>query len=670
MTPDLPRRSRRARIAPFALAVLGGCGFAASAPSWEDQLAPSGPCYEADLSDGLDAPAELHTVFACLNRTGALDAARPIDAALDAPTRDGAAPEATVGGVAAAWVVEAAGAAEGASLSALVEAARDLVAAPEEWRWALEAGLELLYARPYDGLTVEGLAAPSALEAGLIAPLSPAAGHAAGAILDDDLAPLGPARDLLRSEALVSLAWSAALLPHSDDPALQALAEGWPQAAARLIRDSADTSNNRHPGSGDSLRDLAEAALIQTGNDGRPALAHLSDPLLPILADPGMAPRLEGWIASELALGNLQQVPAQLLYLASVDGGGGALSEGEGSALAAMVRLLARADQPVRCETEILGIWPVSIEVDNLSVRILELLADQDPGNVEGAVALLSVMLGADWLTGPILEAVPDYCPALDDQMISDLYALDRLTDGPAHGLVHALVTGLQALDAGGHTAGVVDLLSTAWAFDLVPPVEELLRDQVGGPLLEELMAALPSLVALDDRLGGLPEAALLPPGVELPDTGALLRWMLAILSPDAEGRTPLDRLGPPLQAVLAQEGSWEALAHLADLLEAPGSRTAGLLDRLLPLVEADPSLSWAPGLADTLEDPALVRPALVLLESEALRGAALTTSLTEEGPAPFLARLVVGGTLDVLVATLDLLLDLLPAPPDSPAPG
>ena len=95
-------------------------------------------------------------------------------------------------------------------------------------------------------------------------------------------------------------------------------------------------------------------------------------------------------------------------------------------------------------------------------------------------------------------------------------------------------------------------------------------------------------------------------------------------------------------------------------LLQAPDTELAGLLPRLLPLLEADPSISLLDSAADLLSDPALVRPALVLAEEDALRDAVFATSLTEEGPLPFLARLQVGGTLDALLGTLELFFDLL----------
>ena len=617
----------------------------------------------------MDAPAELHTVFACLNQNGTLDAMRGLDAALDAPTREG-----LVGVVAMAWLTELAGSGGmSAMLGTLLEEGQVLIAERSAWAWTVRLGLELLYGRSYGEVTTLNLSAPSALEAGLLLPLSPVIGRAAGAILDDDLAPLGPVQELLASEALPSLLWSAALLPGADfngagtdGAALAVLASEWPADVARMIADMADTANNRHSGSGDSLRDLLEAVLVQTGDDGRPALAHLSDPLLPILADPALAGALTGWIGDELALGNLQRVPEQLLYLASVDHSGGSLEvapDVEDSALASMVRMMARANQPVRCETRILGIWPVSLEIDNLSVRLLELLADQNPDDVEGAVALLSLLLGVDWLTGPILDAVPDYCPVLDDQMISDMYALDRLTDEPAHGLVHALVTGLQAIGTQGAESRipeVVDLISTAEAFGLVPPLEEGLRDLVGGPLLTHMMEALPGLMDLDGALAVAPGRSSVPPDVQLPDTAMLLGWMVTILSPDGEGRTALDRLGPPLQAALAQQGTWEALAHLGLLLQSPDTELAGLLPRLLPLLEEDPALGWLDSAAELLGDAALVRPVLVLTEEDALRDAVFATSLTEEGPLPVLARLQVSGTLDVLLGTLELFFDLL----------
>ena len=58
----------------FALLMVG-CGGNTSPPSWTDQVSPSGPCWEVNLTDGLDESStdELHGLFDCLNQGGNLD---------------------------------------------------------------------------------------------------------------------------------------------------------------------------------------------------------------------------------------------------------------------------------------------------------------------------------------------------------------------------------------------------------------------------------------------------------------------------------------------------------------------------------------------------------------------------------------------------------------------
>ena len=64
--------------------------------------------------------------------------------------------------------------------------------------------------------------------------------------------------------------------------------------------------------------------------------------------------------------------------------------------------------------------------------------------------------------------------------------------------------------------------------------------------------------------------------------------------------------------------------------------------------------------LAPLLTDEAVLGPALRLGESRALTDALGETSLTEEGPLPYAARLVTGGTLDAVLRTVDLVLGAL----------
>ena len=77
-------------------------------------------------------------------------------------------------------------------------------------------------------------------------------------------------------------------------------------------------------------------------------------------------------------------------------------------------------------------------------------------------------------------------------------------------------------------------------------------------------------------------------------------------------------------------------------------------------LLNADPELSWLATAAYGVTDAAVARPALELLENDAVHGALWTRELTSVGPVPWLAQLYVGGTVDAPWDTLDLFLPFL----------
>jgi hypothetical protein len=153
------------------------------------------------------------------------------------------------------------------------------------------------------------------------------------------------------------------------------------------------------------------------------------------------------------------------------------------------------------------------------------------------------------------------------------------------------------------------------------------------------------------------------PAGVDPVDLDLVWETAQAALTPDSSGRSPLDRLSGVLNAAIAHEGTWGAVDALARVLGEPRSTLPGLAERLPELLAEDPDLTRAQALADLLEDDAFVRPLLLVLEADAPRVALMTTELTRPGPVPFTAQLVVGGTLDTLLATLDTLATLLPEP-------
>ncbi|MDP2309486.1 MAG: hypothetical protein Q8P18_25920 [Pseudomonadota bacterium] len=641
------------RALAFPALALGACSFAATGEDWRAQLEPSGPCYAANLLDGLDtlSTAETHAVFACLNGSGAIEAYAPIDLALDGETREGAA-----GLVLARWI--AALPMADLSLGRLVDDAVDLLADPSGVFDALHVGLELIYGKPWPWL---GASVPfnsqSALDAGLLVPAFPVMGAMAGAVLDEDLAPLSPLADAARSDFTARLVWTVAGVGASTDPTLAALATDWAPDVSDALARLADPGNDRWSGaSGHSLRDLATLLFTREG-DSRIALDHLAEPLAPLLADTRLRDALELVLRDQADAGRLDVLPAQVLYLATVDARAGTLTSGEDSALVSLLRLLHDANTEVDCSVDLV-FFDVEISLGNLSVELLQLLARQSPATVDGGVGLLGDLLGVS-LTDDLLTAVADsgVCPVIDTQLVSDLHAIDRLADPQTDELLFVLLDALAALDDRGQVPALVETVAEAHELGLVPPVEELLRDTADTALATDLLALLPTL--LDPW--AYHDPGYFPAGT--PPLDFTLAWDTAafVLTADTTGESPLAALAGPMKAALAQSGTWTTLGALGALLAEPDALSTGALDAVGALCEADPGLAVLDTLADTLEDAALVRPLLVLVEADALRDAATRTELAHEGPIPFTARLVHGGTLQVWLDTLSLLTTLLP---------
>lgn len=636
-----------------ALALLGACTFVPSGGQDLFRSEPGGPCYDANLLDGFDDTDEIHVVFACINAEGALDSYASLDAALDGPTRDGPA-----GAVLLAWLDTFP--AVDLSLPDLLDEVLAVLEAPEELLSGVRMGFELLYASPWADL---GAATPLnsqvSLDAGVFVPLLPMAGLVAGTALDEDLASLAPLTELLRSATLRQIAWTAASVGASDNPALAPLGRRWATDAGDAIARTRDPANDRwSAASGDSLRDLAGQLFTRTGNDGRPVIEHLGDPLRPLLADDVVRDRMEAALEDQIRAGRLDSLPAELLYLASVDPDGGALADGEDSALVALVRLLHAGDTEVTCSVDLI-VTSLDISLGNLSLELLQLFADADPDTLVSGVGLLGGLLGID-LTDSILDLIVDsrVCPAIDAQLVADLDAIDRFNDAGAGTSLYVLLAALDAIDAPTtRIPEVIDLIGTLDAFELVEPGEEALRDLHDAPLTDDLLAFLPAL--LDPW--GYHDPDAFPPGIEPVSFADAWGMAEAVLEESDDGTTALGRVSSLLNIGLAQQGTWTAVGNLGRLLEQPDAETADALPWLTARLEADPDLEIAVTLADSLDDYAFVRAPLVLVEAEGLRGALGATQLTQPGPLPFTAVLVHDGTLDVLLDTLRLLVTLLP---------
>lgn len=627
-------RTRSPRLLSVLVALTGCVTEPPERHDWTDQRVADSPCYDANLLDGLDETSTLeeHQVFACLDQTGTLAALEPVDLALDGATRDDA-----VGLVLARLVNDLPDLLAGTSLLDVVHGTLDLLDDDVAIDTAAELFLELVYAEPAVDLGTLDLAAPGALDAGVVVPALPIAGTLATTLLDDRESRLWIA-DLLRSDRLRRVAWTLASVSTSSAAPMQELADVWPEHVADLLERVADTSNDRGAPQ-NSLRAVAVAAL---GSDGIGATVR------PILEDDVARGTVRASLAEGVSKGWIDPLPGQILRLASEDVAGGTLDDGEDSALVSLLRLLAHANQPADCSID-LGITSIDFSFGNLSVTLLEQFATLDPDTAVSGVDLLGELLGVG-LTQDLLQTVADtgVCPVIDDELVNDLGALDRLNTTPE--LLRQLLSLLGALDA--HVPDVVDAITAVYDAGLVPPVEELLRDVADAPIAGDLTLLVPALL----EPSGYFDLDELPAGADVLDFDDV--WALGV-----DTLAEFDRVRALVEPVLDADATWTTLANLGRLLDDPEARVAGLLDDLSTVMVDDPDLAAADTLADKVEQDALAEPLLVLVESEALRDAVATTASDDEGPLPWLARMIVDGTLDTLVTTLRFFRDLLEAP-------
>lgn len=75
-----PIRSQSLLLLPLALLAVGSCvpDQGLNGPDYAEPQEASGPCYEADLSDGLQDGDEVLTIFSCFNQYGAFNSIEPL----------------------------------------------------------------------------------------------------------------------------------------------------------------------------------------------------------------------------------------------------------------------------------------------------------------------------------------------------------------------------------------------------------------------------------------------------------------------------------------------------------------------------------------------------------------------------------------------------------------
>lgn len=632
---------------------------------WHDQLEAGGPCYDVDLTDGLSETStqELHDTFTCLNQSGNLDPLLELEAVMDTRTRNN-----QLAGLELAVVLNDL---PGAGIDPFAIAG-DLVAWMEnpDGRESVddfwETIVELLYGVPYAMLSADGypLDTQTALDSGLIRPLLPAMRAGAAATLDDDLRALELTEAALDSTAMLSVLHTAAAW--EQEPALESLVADLPRKLGAAIDASRTPDNDRWAGaSGDSLRDLVEALLVDVEADGRITLVHLEDPLRSLIDDDRVRDELAPVLGELQARGALGAYPVELLHMTRVDASGDTLSDGEDSALIALLRLLDRGNRPVTCSLNLLG-WEIGLlALENLSADMLQVFAELDPDAAVDTVALLGGALDLNILGFELTDYVLDQIASgglcrdrdtdqvvIDSQYVADLDALDRLNDAGAGQALRTSVALLAAVhdSDSSQVPALTDLLSGVHALDLAPAVEEVLRDFGDSALLRTALDLVPALIAPEE----LADDHDYPDGVAPLDFDAgweLLRVMFRL---QETGKSPVEELARPLAAVVEQPETWIALGNLAVMLQDPGQHLHNPGSMLQPLLDLDPELVLVRALGGVVLRPHAGGPLLRIAEHQEFVDALGRAEVDREGPLPFLGRLVTDGTLQTLLRMVD----------------
>lgn len=648
-------------LAPLLFAL--GCGESASpGEAWWEQREPQGACWQVNLGDGLDTEGadELHALYDCVNQRGGFDAIGGMDRAMDASSREDRPLGAEVGLLAKGL------AGSGLDLFATAEVALSLMEGEDRpIEPALHVMVELLYGQPYaviagGGVTLES---ETALEQGVVLPLLPVVSQVSSAILDDGGDIPAMAAAALESEALDDAVCTVVGLARSEDDDVTRLRERLLPDLGAAIEATRDAGNDRwDEASGDSIRDLLRAALLETRGDGRNAIAALAGDLEPILESEEVRDRLRDLLQDLDREGQLDELPLWALHLAEVDVEGQTLCDadttsgcsGGDSALTALVRLLAETNAEVSC---VYGIYE-----GNLAIDLLKQLSALDPDTVIDLNELLGDVLGYS-ITDDLLEWALGSCDGISDvgQIVDDLGSLDRLNDPESGKLLGVLIGALGALydeDAGLDELGpLADLLTIVDGRELMPPVEEVLRDLASTALMSDVAALVPLLLDPSPlRVDGCPQ------GSSPLDFDSGLDLVAGLLLQGDRDEAPLETLQPLLNASLSHDGTWDAIGNLGALLSEDDAELQGALELVDALVAADPELGLLRQLGPLLEDEDVIGPALRLAESGELMDATGSTELSRGGPLPFLAGLVTGGTLTVVLRTLDLVLATLGA--------
>ncbi|HMV69339.1 MAG TPA: hypothetical protein PKA64_21030, partial [Myxococcota bacterium] len=414
---------------------------------------------------------------------------------------------------------------------------------------------------------------------------------------------------------------------------------------------------------GDSLRDGVD--LLLRGD--APLLDAVAEDAVIVLTDAKVRARLPRAVRAIDADADLPRIPAEIAWMASVDRSAGPLRPGEVSALAGFLRLLHDTNRPFTCRASVLGIG-IDVELGNLAVQILRVLADQDARFLVTTSSILSDVLDAP-LTDLGLSLLVDsgLCPVLTDQVIDDIGAVETLKRPEAYDLLVGFLEILDLLRRGeeDHLQRLADVATVVVDRGATDPVTELLRDVGPTPFMADLTSLLPAL--LDPAAYGV---ALDDPAT-LDDLVDLILWLVSPRTDGVPG-TGWSVLAPILQPALGHDAAWGTIDALGALLRVDGTRAHHLFALAPDLLALDPEWTLAGQLAAVVADDPLSDALLPAVADGGLSAELLTAAPTGDDPRAPLAwavELATDGTLDDLLRMVHLALDAIGGDPQ-PTPG
>ncbi|NCG21634.1 MAG: hypothetical protein GWP91_21680 [Rhodobacterales bacterium] len=637
----------------LALSLVGltlvGCGYASDRTSWRDQLVADSPCFEVNLLDGLDdsSTAELRNLYDCVNHHGHVVALEPSMVSLEQSVSRSGLPA----GVEVATALNAMADLDVDPL-ALAGVLLDAMRAPDRpVDELLNIGLELITGQRADRVR-SGELSTSNLESSVLIPLASVAPIAAGALLDGDLAAAEWAGSVIVHPDTVRWIRTGSAYLESDLPAVsEPLTTALPNLGQALLA-SQSPANDRWPGaSGNSLKDLLRIYLVQDD----PVLQDISADAAILLSDSVFRVALEAELVRLHNNRSLQDLGPDLAWLSNVDLRGDGLPPGEPSALHRFLRLLSNTNETMDCS---LWIVPIPFTNINLAVEVLEFIADMDPGAVQTTASVISILTD-NFFSEFLLDQVAGsgICDTLTNEVMDDLIAVDVLTEPEANNLLTAIVGLLQVSKNNGtnHIPDVANLLQAAHQGGGTEPLEELARDLGNEDFLSDLVDVVPILA--DPSGHGITLEGDEP--VDLAEAIGLIAWAVEI--DDTSGNTGLQELRPLLVPILTEDGTWEALDRAGSLLRDEQSQTAHALELLPPLLALDPQLTLLQDLGPLLGERSVSMPLLRAIESPGVVEKLLAATPNQDGqqtvPLAFISGLIADGTLDEILALIDLLI-------------